>query len=467
MIDKEHAKLISLIRQGESDSVEFKRSFNRTAVETLAAFANSRGGRLLVGVADDGDAIGVDIGKETVQNWINQVKIATSNILIPDADLIEIEGKTVVMVSVAEYPIKPIACRGRYFKRVNNANHQMSISEVVNEHLRSINTSWDCTIDEIHSEVDISMDKVRAFIDRVSRARETDIHEDPLTMLRKFELLRDGRVTRAAFLLFAEDETGLSTIELGRFQTATLIKDGARLKGDLISEVEEVIAFIRKHINKAYIITGNPHREERWEYPMSSLREIVINAIVHRDYTSTSDSIVKIFDDRIEIYNPGLLPSGLTVEKLLTGDYLSSIRNRKIADMFKEIGLIEKYGTGIRRILNGFADYGLPAPQFEEISGGFRVTAFKSTILDDTEQVTPEVTPEVERLLSICAEPKSRVELQQIMGLSDEKHFRTTYLKPALESGVIERTNPDKPRSRFQKYRLTEKGKRVMEKKKA
>jgi predicted HTH transcriptional regulator len=103
---------------------------------------------------------------------------------------------------------------------------------------------------------------------------------------------------------------------------------------------------------EASSLTGKPEREERWEYPLEALREMVINSIVHRDYASSSDSIVKIYEDRIEIFNPGRLPDGLSVERLLAGDYVSSIRNRKMADMFKEVGLIEKYGTGIRRCEN-------------------------------------------------------------------------------------------------------------------
>jgi ATP-dependent DNA helicase RecG len=104
-------------------------------------------------------------------------------------------------------------------------------------------------------------------------------------------------------------------------------------------------------------------REERWEYPLDAVRKIVINAIVHRDYSSASDSITKVYDDCIEIFNPGRLPEGLSMERLLSESYVSSIRNRKIADMFKEAGFIEKCGTGSRRILQGFAEHGLPAPE--------------------------------------------------------------------------------------------------------
>ncbi len=161
-------------------------------------------------------------------------------------------------------------------------------------------------------------------------------------------------------------------------------------KGDLFSEVEGVMDFIKKHMNKAYIITGRPQREERWDYPLDAIREIVINAIIHRDYTSTADSIIKVFDDKIQFFNPGGLPEGITIEKLLKGNYIPSARNKKVAEVFKAAGLIERYGSGINRILNAFKDYGLPPPEFKEMVPGFMVTVYKKT-----EQVTPQVTEQV------------------------------------------------------------------------
>ena len=369
-------KLLADIQAGESETVELKSSFDKEVIETLVAFANTKGGKVFVGVTDTGELKGVQIGRETVQNWVNQVKLNTSTSIVPNVEVHEIKDKTVVVLDVSEYPIKPVACKGRYFKRVKNANHQLAISEVVNLHLQSCNTSWDSSLDDLHTEHDISLEKVRNFIDMANKVRAVPITDDPLTVLQKYELLREGRITRAAFFLFMAGESSLSTIELGRFQTETNIKDGARLKSDLFSAVDSVMAFIQKHINRVYIISGKPQRDERWEYPLDALREIVINAIIHRNYTSSSDSIIKIFDERIEVYNPGRLPTGLSVAKLLSGDYRSSIRNRRIADMFKEVGLVEKYGSGIRRIVESFADYGLPAPKFLEISDGFMVTVY-------------------------------------------------------------------------------------------
>lgn len=122
-------KLAERLQAGESDTVEFKTSFDKETSETLTAFANSRGGTVFVGVSDDGTVQGVRLNKETIQNWINQIKMNTANTIVPDAEPFDIEGKTVVALSVTEYPIKPIACKGRYYRRIKNANHQLTISE--------------------------------------------------------------------------------------------------------------------------------------------------------------------------------------------------------------------------------------------------------------------------------------------------------------------------------------------------
>ncbi|GHV59651.1 hypothetical protein FACS1894182_14070 [Bacteroidia bacterium] len=106
--------------------------------------------------------------------------------------------------------------------------------------------------------------------------------------------------------------------------------------------------------------------------------------IIHRDYRSTSDSVVKVFDDYIEFYNPGKLPEEITIEDLLSGNYKSTPRNRKIADFFKNMGWIEKYGSGIGRIRDFFKEAGLPEPEFKPISEGFQVTVFDGKTTQDT-----------------------------------------------------------------------------------
>ena len=180
-----------------------------------------------------------------------------------------------------------------------------------------------------------------------------------------------------AYLLFVKDFCLISGIQAGRFKTATDIIDSISLNTDILSEINELIIFLRKHLMVEYIITGNPQREERYDYPLDAIREIVLNMIVHRDYRDSSDSSIKIFDDRIEFFNPGNLYDGLTVEQLESNHYKSKTRNKLIALMFKECGLIEKYGSGIARIKKFCKEHNILTPKFEEIQKGFQVTLYK------------------------------------------------------------------------------------------
>ena len=359
---------------------EFKASFGDEVIETLVAFANAKGGSVRVGINDEGEPINnFAIGRETLQNWINEIKTKTHPSIIPDAEVIRYQNKDVVEFTIQEFPIKPVSYRGRYFKRVKNSNHQLTLTEIADMHLKTFNTSWDNYPSHQFALKDIAIEKVRQFIALSNRIRENQIQDDPLTVLKKYELLKDdGRISNACHLLFAENDIFSATVSVIRFSRDTIIKDSLVMRADLFSEVDAILSFIRKHINKNYVITGKIQRDERWEYPLNAIREIIINMVVHRDYQNPGDSFVKIYDDHIEFFNPGLLPNELTVGQLLSGNYVSFARNRKIADMFREAGVIEKYGDGIKRIMNTFQVEGLKVPDFESYQHGFKVSVFSS-----------------------------------------------------------------------------------------
>jgi len=387
--------LIQLLETGENEQIEFKKSFDKEAVESLSSFANTKGGSVLIGVEDSGVVKGVSVGKETLQNWNNQIKQSCTPSILPDTDIISYEDKKIVVLTIPEYPVKPICCKGKYFKRVNNSNHQMALHEIAELHLKTFNTSWDHYPDSNHKLDTISLKKVNNFILRTSKTRPFPLDDSPLTVLKKYELIKENdQITNACYLLFADSDIMLTAIDVGRFTSETIIKDSVSINTDLFSSVDAVLDLLRKHINKGYIISGDAQREERWEYPMDALREIVINMIVHRDYTSPSESMIKIFDDHIEFFNPGQLSGGLSIQQLLSGNYTSSIRNKQIATLFKEAGLIERYGSGIKRILESFAKYDLELPLFEELQRGFRVIVSKTT-QKTTQKVTQKTTQKV------------------------------------------------------------------------
>jgi predicted HTH transcriptional regulator len=210
-----------------------------------------------------------------------------------------------------------------------------------------------------------------------------------------------------------------------------------------------------------------------------AIREIVLNMIIHRDYRSASDSIVKIFNDKIEFYNPGRLPDNISIEDLLSNNYKSTPRNKKIAEFFKDLGLIEKYGSGIGRIIKYFKEDNLPLPTFENISDGFQVTVFPDELLNKTKDEKDDATVDtqvgvqdrvqvgvqVEKLL-FCVDDNlfTTKEIQKQLDLKQRHKVFINYIQPALQLELIEMTIPDKPNSRLQKYRLTQKGKEAKEK---
>ena len=369
-------RLLIVMHLGESQTVEFKTSFQKEIIETIVAFANTEGGHILIGVNDHGDAVGIKTTNETFKEWINQIKVGTQPNIIPEIEEIEVDGKTVGLITVQENPVKPVAYKNRYYKRVKNSNHQMSLDEISNEHLKMINSSWDYQIDNRHSFDDISMDKVIGLIETIAKHQKKTFDEDPMTILRKYELLKDDKLTFGAYLLFVDNYSAITSFQIGRFKSDTHIIDNIDLDTDLLCQIDRAIEFIRKHLMIEYIITGEPQREERYNYPLEAIREIVTNMVVHRDYRDSGNSIIKIFDDRIEFYNPGQLYGGITIDQLENGEYSSRTRNRAVSRIFKECGIIERYGSGISRIQKECNSHGIRKPIFEEFVQGFRVTLF-------------------------------------------------------------------------------------------
>jgi predicted HTH transcriptional regulator len=180
---------------------------------------------------------------------------------------------------------------------------------------------------------------------------------------------------------------------------------------------------------------------------------------------------VAIYDDRVEIENPGILLPGMTIEDVRQG--VSKIRNRVIARVFRELGLIEQWGSGFRRILDEAEKQNLPEPVLEEIGMKVRFTVFlaenispiKHEVIEETEEhVTEHVTEQVKRLLICLKEkPSGARDAMQCLGLSHRPTFLYDYLKPAIQAGFVQMTQPESPKSPTQKYRLTEKGKRRLE----
>jgi predicted HTH transcriptional regulator len=246
-------------------------------------------------------------------------------------------------------------------------------------------------------------------------------------------------------------------------------------KGTVFELVDQAVDFVLSKIDCA--VGTRAHSTQapvEYEIPPEVVREAIVNAVAHRDYASTGSVQVMLFSDRLEVWNPAILPAGLNVKRLFE-PHGSFPGNPLIAEPLYLTKYIERLGTGIRDMIDRCRAVGLPQPEFS-ISDGFVAIirrkpqrAFEAvggkgrSTGEVAGVVTGEVTGEVRKVMLVCDKPMARKQLQERLVLKGEENFRKLYLVPALESGYIEMTIPDKPNSRLQKYRLTDKGRRYLE----
>jgi len=228
-----------------------------------------------------------------------------------------IENKTIIEINVNEFPIKPVAYKNRYFSRRQNSNHLLSIDEITEMRVVSLNYSFDSFAVETKFE-ELDTNAINFFSKRLTESgrflSSGNITEDFM----KLGLIINNKLTRATQLLFGTHHTG---IHVGRFKTRDTIIDDIVIRSPLILAVEEAMNFIKKNIRLGYEFTGELKRKEIWQFPLQAIRELLLNAIVHKDYSNPTDVIIKIFDESIEISNPGRLLNGLSVEDLKTDNY--------------------------------------------------------------------------------------------------------------------------------------------------
>lgn len=381
MIEISPKKIAELITAGESETIEFKKSFNDEALETIGAFANARGGTIIVGVKDSGEICGFQVGKKTIEDMANQIQDATDPRLQPSLSSITLEKKTLVIIQVSLISGSPVNVRGKYFKRTGKTNQRMSHEEIMQRMISSTGLSWDAIEEPNATLEDLNKQQIDDFIQQIRKIGRKPIPNkiSQQEFLRKLDFIRDETPTRAALLLFGNNpESFFSSafLKLGRFRTPTLIVDDREIHGNLFEQLDGATSWFRERLETEFVITGKPEREVKWEYPLKAIREAVTNAICHRDYTSHAHTQIRLYDDHLEIWNAGGLPSSLTPEELLV-EHDSIPRNRKIADAFFYCGLIERWGSGTLTIVEELEASGLPSPQFVSESNRFRLTLYR------------------------------------------------------------------------------------------
>ncbi len=357
----------------ESETLEFKRSTSelKEAVKSIVAILNKHGkGDLYFGMKNDGTIIGQTITEKTLRDVSRAISDNIEPRIYP-----EIERTDNCIKVSFEGNEQPYFAYGRAYKRVADEDRQISAKELENIILKKNKEKiqWDADICVKAGLRDISVDK---FSSLTKDSKRIDIeNESKGTILKKLNLLKDGKLTNAAVLLFAKNPEmflGNITVRCGRFKGVEKEEflDMKDFNGNLFDDLDNIINFIKEHLNLKAKIRGM-RRIESWELPLEVLRESVINALIHRDYAKPGYIYVKIYDDTITVSNPGKLPEELSIEDLFR-EHESIPKNILLADTFYFAGYIDTWGRGILNIIKTLEESNMDKPSFEQSGGYYR-----------------------------------------------------------------------------------------------
>ena len=420
----------------ETQDIEYKENFGESALRTLCAFANTKGGTLYIGVSDEGKLKGINLDNEMLKNISD--KIVSSLGVHPEIEVEKREGREILKISVKPSVI-PISFNGKYYERVGNTTREMNIERLKTFLLKG--TNWDALINKDASFDDIDRETIRLFIRKARSTGRLTIFEEDADIKTIFEHLKlsvKGKLTNASLILFGKDPQKYfinAVLRIVRLKNETTIVGDRLITGNLFNQVVQGEEAIKNFINVRYEIK-KLEREEIWEYPLPAIREALINALIHRDYfKSNVQTQVKIFDDYIWFYNIGGLPEGITLEDLKK-PHSSVPRNPLIVHIFYLAGLIEEVGSGIGRMTESLKSQGLPEPEFKEEMGGFSVRFYKDVYTEENLRKMGLNERQIKAVMYVKEKGKiTNKDYRELTGLSDEG-ARLDLLK-LLEVGIF------------------------------
>ena len=431
------AELKLLIAEGEGLTVEFKEKYTPRIDRDIVAFSNARGGRIILGVTDDGRLTG-----ESLTNKLKAEVLDLARKCDPPVEIKKISRcGDLVIIEIPEGGEKPYSCSAGYFVRFDGLSQKMTQKEVRLVYKAAAANVFEEEIHKDFSWDDVSDDKVRTFFKEANIALGAASPEDAL---RSLGLAGKNGVKNAGVLFFAREPRRhiiqcQMTLAAFKGTSRVHIYDRKDIQDDLLTQYKEAILFLEKHLNIRTEITGFDRRDI-YEIPFEALREAVANAIIHRDYAMRGTSLmVEVHQDRVVISNPGGFPAGMTAQKL---GALSVRRNELIADIFARMNRAERMGSGFKRIREHLTAAGLPFPEIE--SDTFFIVTFKRP---GTPQSAPQSAPQKITLSGkivelIASSPEiTRKQLAERLGISEDTVKE--YLAKLKASGRIKRIGPD------------------------
>ena len=461
----------------ESQAREWKRSWRDDYLKWICGFANAQGGVLEIGKDDRGKVVGVEDPLRLLEEIPN--KALSSLGIVVDVNLRSADGDEYLEVAVGPYP-NPISYKGEYHYR-SGSTKQVLRGAALNRFLLSKHgRNWDDAplpgvgLKDLDRKALDEFRRLGVVSDRLPRGVLEDSDDNLIEALR----LREGEyLRRAAVLLFHPAPTRFfagAFVKIGYFRTATDLVYQDVVEGDLLSQAERTVDLLQTKYSKAKVSYQGIYRRETPLVPAEALREAVLNAVVHRDYSISAPIQIRVYDDRVSLWNPGELPLGWTDEDLLQA-HASAPHNPAIANAFFRAGTVEAWGRGIGDILKTCRAAGTVEPSWRRESGGLRLDFVRieaeseeAESQPESKAGQPESRPESQpqqpesletRVLGALANgPLSKAELSAKLGQKAISGRLNQIVRRLLAADQIEYTIPEKPGSRLQKYRLTVRG---------
>ena len=383
--------LIEEILKGESEKIEFKENAKtNTYIKTVVAFANGNGGKIVFGVKDNKEIVGVENEFEVMDGIINAISDSCYPMIVPDISLHTLENKTVVLVEIEGGKKKPYYLKSKGMQKGTYIRSGATTRIIEEDYvlkelvLEGENKYFDQQVCHGESVSDEEIEKFCEWLEKLARKNsenDTEIRKITRNTLLSWKVLeeKNGRIfpTNAYILLSGKENWEVSRkIQCGVFkgETRSIFVDKKEFEGSIIMQLEKAYQYVLEKINLGSDIIGI-YRVDKYEIPPKSIREVIANAVIHRSYLEPNDIQVALYDNRLEITSPGMLLSGVNVKRMKEG--FSKLRNRAIASVFAYVNIIEKWGSGIPRIMNEIREYGLQEPEFIIFENDFRVNIYR------------------------------------------------------------------------------------------
>ena len=385
--------LIEEILKGENEKIEFKENAKTNAyIKTAVAFANGNGGKIVFGVKDNGEIIGVENEFEVMDGIINAISDSCYPMIVPDISLHTLENKTVILVEIEGGKKKPYYLKSKGMQKGTYIRSGATTRIIEEDYilkelvLEGENKYFDQQICYGESVNDEEIERFCEWLEEL--ARENSGSDAKIKKVTKNTLLgwkvleeKNGRIfpTNAYILLSGKENWEVSRkIQCGVFkgETRSIFVDKKEFEGSIIMQLEKAYQYVLEKINLGSDIVGI-YRVDKYEIPPKSIRELIANAVIHRSYLEPNDIQVALYDNRLEITSPGMLLSGVNVKRMKEG--FSKLRNRAIASVFAYVNIIEKWGSGIPRIMDEIREYGLQEPEFIAFENDFRVNIYRKS----------------------------------------------------------------------------------------